>query len=225
MKKLITLFLAMNFAISCVPNDIEKTEKQDPYEKINRQVFAFNRSFDKTFLTPMAKTYQVIVPKMLSKCISHAFLNLEEINTIANDLLQLRLIYAAEDSWRFIINSTLGLGGCFDIAENFDLEKRPQSFGITLKTWGLGNGSYIVIPFLGASTTMNSPGLFLKFYVFDPIRFINDNQFVVQTVRVLDKRAQLFPLDAAIDNAFDPYILYKEAYLQNQAQNFKKINQ
>ena len=225
MKKLITLFLAMNFAISCVPNDVEKTETQDPYEKINRQVFEFNRSFDKTFLTPMAKTYQAIMPKMLSKCISHAFLNLEEINTIANDLLQLRLIYAAEDSWRFIINSTLGLGGCFDIAEKFDLEKRPQSFGTTLKTWGLSNGSYIVIPFLGASTTMNSPGLFLKFYVFDPIRFVNDHQFVLQTVRVLDKRVQLFPLDAAIDNAFDPYILYKDAYLQNQAQNFKKISQ
>lgn len=224
MQKFILILLTTILVTSCVPNT-EKSDPTDPYEYTNRKIFEFNRKFDIIILKPVAKAYQTITPKVISKCISHAFLNLEEINTIANDILQLRPIYALEDSWRFILNSTLGAGGCFEVADKFDLEKRPQSFSMTLKTWGLKNGAYIVIPFLGASTTLNAIGLPLKYYVFDPIRFVDDYQLAIQALRVIDKRTLLFPLDAAIDNAFDPYVLYRDAYFQNQAQNFKKINQ
>ena len=215
------VFLIVILLTSCVPNIEPNTaDSIDPYQAANEKIFNFNRKFDNVLLKPLAQSYQAITPNFISKCISHAFLNLEEVNTIANDLLQMRLLFALEDTWRLALNSTVGLVGCFDVAKNFDLPRRQQSFGLTARTWGLKSGAYIVIPFIGASSTVNMFGLPMKYYVFDPVRLMNNYQPLIQTLRVIDKRVQLFPLDTAIDNAFDPYILYRDAYYQAQEQKY-----
>lgn len=221
--KLVCLTLLLN---GCMPDSTHLTDPtHDPYEAMNRKTFAFNRAIDTVLLKPLAQSYRTITPKWVNKCISNVFLNLREVNTIANDLLQFQFLFSIEDSWRLVLNTSLGLGGCFDVAENFDLQRRGQSFSNTFKTWGLNGGAFVVLPFLGATTTVNVWGLPIERYWLDPVRWLQHERMAVRIVRIIDKRAQLLPLDAALEQAFDPYIFYKNAYLQSHTIKHQRLTQ
>ena len=225
MKKL-NHIIAISFIIlsGCVPQSQNLTNPElDPFEELNRGIFSFNQTIDSAIIKPISQAYRTITPKPINKCISHVFLNLKELTTIANDILQLRLTYTLEDSWRFIINTTIGLGGCFDAAEKFDLPRRNQSFNNTVKTWGLQPGSYLVLPFLGSSSTTDIFFAPAEYYYLNPIMYLNKGKTTITALKVIDKRAQLLALDSALENAFDPYIFYRNAYFQSKAKSYESI--
>src|SRR5438309_7762083 len=122
------------------------TNPIDPYEPFNRKVHNFNMAFDATFLKPPTKLYVAIVPKRIRKGVNNAFNNLDMLPTVANDLLQAKGKWAIKDSWRFVINSTLGVAGLFDVAATFGLPPHYNDLGLTLAKWGDKNSPYIVVP-------------------------------------------------------------------------------
>lgn len=193
------------------------TRVKDPWEKLNRITYAFNDKLDKAVARPVAKAYVRAMPAQARSGIHDVLSNLGEPLTIINDLLQGNLHYAAADSGRFLVNSTLGLVGWFDVAQHFGLPYHDADLGETLAHWRVPPGPYLVLPFLGPSTVRDSIGLFAD-YSIDPIgnhlapRYRND----ITLLTVIDTRASLLSLDSTIDNAYDPYIFVRDAWIQHR---------
>ena len=123
----------------------------DPFEDINRVTFEFNESLDRNFLKPVAQTYSK-APKPIKKSITNFFNNLEEVETTVNQVLQGKPKLALNDLTRFVINSTIGLGGFIDVATKMGLTRHEEDFDQTLALWGVPSGPYIMLPALGPSS-------------------------------------------------------------------------
>ena len=122
----------------------------DPYESFNRQVFDFNHKVDRAVIKPAAEAYVQVVPEPARDGVHNFLVNLNLPVTFANDLLQGELERSAETFWRFTINSSLGVGGLFDVATtNFHLPFHTEDFGQTLAVWGVQEGPYLVLPIVG----------------------------------------------------------------------------
>ena len=130
----------------------------DPYELWNRKIHRFNMAFDATMLRPPAKLYQAILPSRLRKGINNAFNNVDMLPSIANDLLQAEGKWAIKDTWRFVINSSLGVAGFFDVANTFGLPPHYNDLGLTFAKWGDKKSPYLVIPLIGPSTLRDASG-------------------------------------------------------------------
>lgn len=207
---------------ACMPEGA--TNPQDPLEPTNRAIYQFNKDLDRILIKPLAQSYKTITPQFIDRMISQAFSNLGEIDVIINDLLQLRLSYALEDSWRFALNSTIGLAGCFDVAKNYGLQHRQQNFGFTLKTWGFPTGDFLILPALGPTTTLNALSIPLDRYLFDPIKWLPHHANTLRAVRIMNRRGARLSLDKIIENSFDPYIFTRNAYQQQQSATFQALN-
>jgi phospholipid-binding lipoprotein MlaA len=125
---------------------------------MNRSFFALNRGIDYVLLNPFTKAYEFVVPVEGRRAVRRVFRNLSSARTLANDILQLKFRDAVVTTARFAINSTLGMGGLFDPAANFGLERHEADFGETLAQVGVGEGPYLVLPLLGPSTIRDSIG-------------------------------------------------------------------
>lgn len=196
--------------------------KGDPLEGFNRVMFAIHQFLDKLLFRPAAFAYKAIVPKPLRRGISHIFSNLEEPVVFVNDVLQLRPKRAVETMTRFIINSSVGVGGILDIAKTVDLPHRTNGFGNTLARYGVPTGPYLFIPFFGPGNFRDSPGdqvdvLVLQLGVGFPFRSLAYT--VPSTVLPgLDLRASAdADLKALLEGSADPYASLRSAYLQNRA--------
>ena len=126
-------------------------EINDPFEDLNRDIFAFNEKLDEKILKPTALVYRKVTPQFARTGVTNFFNNLEEIDTTINQVLQGEIKYAFNDAGRFLINTTIGLFGLIDIASKIGLEKHEEDFGQTLGVWGISPGPYIMLPFLGPS--------------------------------------------------------------------------
>lgn len=190
----------------------------DPYEKFNRVVFAFNQDIDHLIYRPVATVYHTVFPPPLQTGIGHFFDNIDQLTTLPNDLLQGKVKYVFLDFWRFVINSTFGIGGLFDVASKWGLPKHYNDFGMTLAYWS-GNKSspYLQIPFLGPSTFRDGFGLMFN-YVMSPYPYLRPDgwNYYTRAVNYVDIRARLLPTDQLVDQAFDPYIFVRSAYLQHR---------
>lgn len=199
----------------------------DPYEKFNRHVFAFNMALDKHVFRPIAHGYDVIIPVPIRKGISNFFANLDMLNTIPNDLLQGKTAYFTADTWRFILNSTLGIGGLFDVATRFGLPKHHEDFGLTLAYWGgecgLKPQPYLMLPILGSTTTRDAFGK-IPAYATWPFTYVDPQyyNYGALALNAVDKRADLLPADKLVNDSFDPYIFVRSAYLQSRNHNIEK---
>ncbi len=190
---------------------------KDPLENFNRAVYKFNDVADNAIIKPVAKGYKNIAPKFVVKGINNFFNNLRDIVTIINDLLQMKVQHAANDTGRVLVNSTIGILGFVDVHSINGGERRKEDFGQTLGHWGLGQGAYIVLPFLGPSTTRDAVGLITDTLAFDPISYMNNvrarNQ--VRILQFVDARTELLNASSIIDQAsLDPYAFQRDAYLQ-----------
>lgn len=187
----------------------------DPWESMNRQTHAFNTGFDNYVAKPVAKGYKTVTPAPVRNCVSRMMDNLSEPRNFVNNLLQGKPDGAFVSFMRFIVNSTFGLLGCFDVASMGDLQPKPEDFGQTLATWGVGNGPYLVLPFLGPSTVRDTVGrggdwaTAVQTWV-DP----DWAQWTVWGVDALDARARLLDLEGVLDTAVDPYAQARDGYLQ-----------
>lgn len=191
----------------------------DPYESVNRTIFDFNDRLDITILKPIAMLYNKIIPKPLNKGVNNFFNNIHNLPNIANDLLQLHFYQATSDSWRLMINTTIGIGGLFDIAERINLALYSNDFGLTLAYWGYKNSNYIVWPFWGPSTLRDGIGGVVDYFVFSIYPHVNPplRRYSLYGLGVVDRRVQLLPYQSVLEEVtFDKYIFARQAHMQNR---------
>ncbi|MBL0124932.1 MAG: VacJ family lipoprotein [Betaproteobacteria bacterium] len=192
--------------------------KADPLEGMNRATFAFNDTVDAAVLKPVAKGYQAITPQFLRSGVNNLFTNVGDVAGAVNSLLQGKPTQAASNAGRFLVNSTLGILGLFDVATPMGLEKYNEDFGQTLGTWGVGTGPYLVIPFMGPSTLRDVSGRGVDSYLgwarqVDHIPTRNS----AYGVEIIDVRANLLGAGQALEEAaLDKYQFLRDAYLQRR---------
>ncbi len=199
-----------------VISESEIVTTPDPFESLNRRVFAFNDTADRYVLKPVAEGYQWITPDPVEKGVSNVFGNIFEVTTIANDLLQFKFTQAASDTARFVVNSTVGIAGIFDVATSIGLEKHNEDFGQTLGYWGIGDGPYVVVPLLGSYTFRSGIGTITQTYTTDLLPKIDHVPTRNSTIggRFIDTRANLLVADDLITG--DRYTFVRDAYLQRR---------
>jgi phospholipid-binding lipoprotein MlaA len=188
----------------------------DPWEGMNRKIFAFNDTLDVYFLKPVAKGYRAVMPDMVETGVSNAFSNLLEIRNVANDILQWKWAAAGNDSGRFLINSTIGVVGVFDVAGQIGLDKSDgEDFGQTLAAWGVGEGPFVVVPFFGPKTLGSAVGMPVDSY-FNPIRYVDHvpTRNTVYATDLVSARASILSAEELLSG--DKYTFMRDAYLQRR---------
>jgi phospholipid-binding lipoprotein MlaA len=184
---------------------------------MNRKIYAFNDALDKDLARPAARTYVRAVPGPTRNGIHNAVTNLDEPVTVVNDVLQGKLGQGLQDLGRFVINSTLGLLGWFDVAKHVGLPHHDEDLGQTLATWHVPSGPYVVLPFFGPSTVRDAFGRVGDIYA-DPPRDALPPRWrnAEYAVDALDTRVGLMQTNEALDSAYDPYVFMRDAYIQNR---------
>ena len=198
-----------------VPEDARS--EADPWEPMNRPLFAFNRGLDKATTKPLAKGYEKVLPQPVRTGISNFFRNLGTPASSLNNFLQGKPKRGFSELGRFVFNSTLGVGGLFDVARAGGIESYKEDFGQTAAVWGVPDGPYVMIPLLGPSTLRDGL-LFPLSLITDPL-YHYDNTSVrdkLVVLRVIETRARLLPLESTLEESKDPYLTLRESYLQNR---------
>ena len=218
LKTLLTTFLAAIFVSGCATTNAPKA---DPLEGLNRATFAFNDTLDAALLKPVAQGYQAVTPAFVRAGVSHAFTNVGDVASAVNSLLQGKPTEAATSAGRFLVNSTLGILGLFDVATPMGLDKHDEDFGQTLGTWGVGSGPYLVVPLMGPSTLRDSAGRGVDSFMgwsrqVDHIPTRNSTM----AVELVEVRANLLGAGQTLEEAsLDKYQFLRDAYLQRRLRN------
>ena len=191
----------------------------DPLERWNRRVFAFNDTLDRFIMKPVADAYLKAVPSPMRTAVTNFFDNITYINVIANSFLQGKGKQGFSDTGRFIINSTVGLGGLVDVATAAGVPRNDEDFGQTLAVWGFGEGAYLMLPLLGPSTFRDAPGYAFSAAV-HPFTYWSGEPVATASLgalAVVDQRAQVKGAFELINAAaLDRYIFIREAYRQRR---------
>ncbi|MEG2804409.1 VacJ family lipoprotein [Stenotrophomonas sp.] len=189
----------------------------DPWEPFNRKVHSFNNVVDRAVARPLATAYTHVVPRFARTGVTNFFSNLRAPVTITNQLLQGRPGDAWDSLGRFLMNSTLGVGGLFDPASKAMVPRRSEDFGQTLGAWGWRGSRYVELPFFGPRTVRDVFGLAGDIPL-SPIRTIEQDRLRIglQGLQLVDMRSQLMALDDIRDSAVDEYALTRDAWLQRR---------
>lgn len=223
MKKVLSVAMVSLLLSGCATAN-HPYDPSDPYQNFNRPVYKFNEHVDTYILKPVATVYDKIMPWPAKDGVTNFFSNLNEIPTVFNDLLQGNFYQATSDTWRLLINTTLGIGGLFDVASHMDLPKNNEDFGLTLAKWGYTNSNYLVLPFLGPSTVRDTLGLPVN-YVTSIYPYIDTNtSTALYATDVVNRRSNLLPYDRVWKQAFDPYVFVRDAYLQHRNKQIRQNN-
>ncbi|HUB84628.1 MAG TPA: VacJ family lipoprotein [Rhizomicrobium sp.] len=197
------------------------TAQNDPYESTNRKVFEFDNKFDQALLLPTAKAYVAVVPEPARDGIHNFLLNLDIPITFANDILQGDLTNAGQSFTRFAMNSTFGIGGLFDVASGAGIPPHEEDFGITLGKWGVGEGPYLVLPFLGPDPPRDATGQVVDIFL-DPTTYIHlRDHFWYSAARngmeILDLRSRnIGTLEGLERESIDYYASVRSLYRQRR---------
>ena len=209
-KPLIGLLLTFSLAFSASAN-------KDPFEGLNRVFFSFNQSLDEALIKPAAKGYEKVVPTFVKDRLGDFFSNLGDVATGANQLLQFRFDEGFETVGRVAVNSTVGLGGLFDVASEMNLEKGDEDFGQTLGAWGIGQGPYIVLPFFGSTTLRDLTGTLadakLDSSMFDGLEGVEKRTLSALDVLSSEKSQNLVSVSFALD---DSYAVQRQLYFSER---------
>ena len=196
-------------------------EIYDPLEGINRAVFGFNNVADKLILEPTAKGYKKL-PAPIQSGVGNFISNLKLPLVALNQLLQGQGKNAAESTGRFLVNSTVGIFGLIDVADDFGLEQKEEDFGQTLATWGIGDGFYIVLPLFGPSNLRDTTGMVMTMMT-DPVNLYASREgeswaIPLRTAaNAVDQRSQIIDeVNALRDNSVDYYAAVRSSYYQNR---------
>lgn len=200
------------------PTDEESTYVEyDPLEPLNRKMHSFNMAVDKVALKPLARGYKKVVPSPVRRSITNFFSNLTTPRSALNNFLQGKPGRGFNELGRFLFNSTLGLGGLFDVAGAGGMERYDENFAQTLSVWGVPDGPYIVMPLWGPNMASDTFALPVDYY--SDIWTYYDNSSVrskVWALRLVDLRHRLLSADSILEDSQDPYITVREAYMQNR---------
>ncbi len=219
---------------------LEKDQKKikDCFEKLNKATFAFNQKLDKAIIKPIAKGYRNL-PNPIQKGTNNAVTNLSSLITIPNNVLQGDFKTAIINTGRLVINSTIGILGIINVADEMGFPKyEKEDYGQTLATWGVGPGCYLVLPILGPSTLRDTAGSFVNVLGGDPYynasvhgnnEFLSEGFYVTsRAIEGINFRANnLESFDNLEQNSIDFYASVKSLYLQdreNRIRNVRKGN-
>ena len=214
-KSILLILFLVSSGCATTKNQSNDFNPEDPYEKSNRKVFEFNSKIDKLFLRPITDFYDSATPEFAQTSITNFFSNLDDIGISFNNFLQGNIVDSMSDLTRFFINSIFGLGGFFDVASEIGLEKHSEDFGQTLGKWGAKPGPYLMLPFLGPSTTR------------DAFTFVGDTA-LAPTLSLDDSEARLGLISLDLINTYsaftgiadiesqDQYAFLRDAYLDRR---------
>jgi len=214
-KSILLILFLVSSGCATTKNQSNDFNPEDPYEKSNRKVFEFNSKIDKLFLRPVTDFYNSATPEFAQTSITNFFSNLDDIGISFNNFLQGNIVDSMSDLTRFFINSIFGLGGFFDVASEMGLEKHSEDFGQTLGKWGAKPGPYLMLPFLGPSTTR------------DAFTFVGDTA-LAPTLSLDDSEARLGLISLDLINTYsaftgiadiesqDQYAFLRDAYLDRR---------
>lgn len=217
-KPVLLALLAVGVLTGCAGTQtVEGEYNPDPYEDTNRSFYRFNDALDRHVMRPVAETYANVAPKPVRNSVTNFFDNLEYLNVILHSFLQGKLKQGFSDAIRFTVNSTVGIGGLFDVASGMGLKEHEEDFGQTLATWGLNQGPFLNLPFFGPNTTRNTPD-FASSYLANPLTYLSSIfLFPVTALNFVNTRANLLEASEFVEEAsIDPYSFIREAYLQRR---------
>ncbi len=203
----------------------EQIEEYDPWEPFNDKTFSFNRQFDRFLLKPVATVWDVVVPDPVQEGLKNALTNVGVARRVVNNILQLNFEGAGREVARFVINSTLGVAGFFDVAKSaFGIEKSDRDTGQTLGVWGVEQGPYLVLPFLPPLTIRDGIG-FVADVALDPLVYFAP--FAALAGRtgatvVNDRSINLELYESVQETTLDLYSAVRNAYLQRRAKAVKE---
>lgn len=213
---LLTVFLTACASIQ----QTERVAKVDPFERVNRAVFSFNETADEYVIKPVAEAYRFVLPEFVRTGVTNFFSNINDVLIAANNLLQGKPSNAVSDIGRFLVNSTIGILGLFDVATDMGLDKNREDFGQTLGVWGVADGPYIVLPFFGASNVRDTVGLVVDIetdFMINTNKLTSDEKLAVNGLRVINRRADLLDAGQLLeDAAFDKYSFVRDGYIQRR---------
>ncbi len=210
-----TAIVGFLFMLSSCASNTPDGDVADPLEPANRVIFDFNEGLDKYIAKPIATTYQY-TPSPMRTGIRNFFNNLDDVMTIINDLLQFKIEQGITDTMRIIVNSSFGIAGIADVATGWGLPRHNERFADTLGYWGIGSGSYLVIPIWGPSSVRDAVGLTGDIYTYPlaylyPVALRNS----LQGLKMVNTRANLLATtDLTDDVAIDTYSFTRDAYYQ-----------
>ena len=189
---------------------------QERYEGFNRASYDFSDSIDRTFVVPVARGYQKVVPDVVEQGVTNVFLNLRSVASSANGFLQGKPGSGAEDFCRFVVNSTLGLAGIFDVASQVGLDFHDEDFGQTMAVWGWQNSTYLYVPLMGPSTWRDLPTSLIRGYI-PRLVLGSAYRWSMSSVDFVSTRANLLVLSDTRDaSAIDPYAFTRDGYIQRR---------
>ena len=208
--------------------DAEPSDPQapvdDPWEGFNRHVHDFNNTADQLVFRPLAVGYDTVAPAPVKAGVSRFFANLGMPATAVNQALQGRPRHAAQSLGRFAVNFTVGIGGVFDPATHFGVPQHaPQDFGQTLATWGWSESRYLVLPLFGPRTLRDTVAI-VGDQPLSPLGQVQSSVAAagLQMMEVVDGRARMLPLDKFRRDAFDDYLLVRDAWAQRRKQQIQQ---
>lgn len=218
-QRLILSLIFSVFASGCATTAAGvKHPPQDPWESWNRGVYKFNDAIDRGVAKPVARAYVHVIPKPVRTGVGNFFANLETPTVMVNDALQGKLRASANDLGRFVLNTTLGIGGLLDPASRVGLDLNDADFGQTLGVWGVHAGPFVEIPLLGPSDLRDVSGKVVDEYS-NPRHYVKNTtvKYSLAALAFLNLRAELLPFDDTLKNVYDPYAFIRDAYLQRRA--------
>ena len=210
------LFLLLVLLIAQFSFSSEGEVDSDPWENLNRKTHSFNMSLDDWLIRPIAETYDFIIPDFVQTGFSNVFDNLGTPVSAANNLIQFKPVGFISETSRFILNTTFGIFGLFDVASRLGIQERSEDFGQSLGYWGLKGGPYIVIPFFGPSSVRDGFSLAPDYYLRPDIVRFEDNKadLGLNGLSLVNLRAGLLGISDLSGN--DQYSFYRDAFLQRR---------
>lgn len=193
------------------------TDPWDPIEPVNRKVHAFNMTLDEYILRPVAEGYHTVTPDPVEDSVGNFFDNALAPITIVNSMLQLKWASFNLALGRFIINTTAGIGGLFDVASAIGIKDPDEDLGQTLGYWGIGRGPYLVLPFFGPSSARGFVGDVGDSFL-NPINAIDSLawRLSLKVLHIVDTRVSFLAFDQVIEQQFDPYVFIRSYYLKSR---------
>lgn len=214
---LISVVIISLLLAGCAGTQNRHTDPEnDPWEGFNRKVFAFNDGLDKV-VRPIAVGYDKIMPDPFQRGVGNFFRNLDAPVTFVNQVLQGKFKQSGSTIKRFLLNSTIGLLGFFDLATKSGMPYYNEDLGQTLATWGYEDSRYLMLPLFGPSTFRDGVGRYTDSFYHPVGRAIHgNNEWGLYIIRGIDLRARFLPQDAELEQAYDPYVLLRDVWLQTR---------
>ena len=204
-------FFHFSLAFAFISLNVSAT--QDPFEDINRKIWAFNESLDDNFAKPAAEIYTNVAPDFIEIGITNFFRNINELDNTANQLLQGKPAFAANDFARFLINTSIGILGFFDVASRIGLQRHDEDFGQTLATWGVSKGPFLMIPLYGPSTPRSLAGRSVSSVLSGTFAIEEtDVRIGITALDALETRARYLEVESLIVG--DRYSFIRDSYMQ-----------